>query len=121
MNETYEMIKLADIVLSPNNPRTVNLKSLSFIDLTESIRGLGVIEPVHVRRCPGKGVNVELLAGERRYRASLEAGRKDIRAINHGDITDAEAFEITFAENFGHEDLTTIEQGRAVGILLEKY
>jgi len=121
MNETYEMIILADIVLSKNNPRTVNQKSLSFIDLTESIRGLGVIEPVHVRRCPEKKGRYELLAGERRYRASLEAGRKDIKAINHGDITDAEAFEITFAENFGHEDLTTIEQGRAVGILLEKY
>jgi len=130
MNETYEMIKLADIVLSPNNPRTVNQKSESFIDLTESIRGLGGnVNPVHVRLFPpgvqliprGKKDHYELLAGERRYRAALKAGMTEIKAINHGDITDAEAFEITFAENFGHEDLTAVEQGRAAAILLEKY
>ena len=129
MNESYLSIELDRIVITKNNPRVINEKSEPFVKLLESVRAQGVIVPVHVRSFPpgvqlipkGPKDHYELLAGERRYRAAAAAGLKEIRAISHGDITDAEAFEITFAENFAREDLTPVEQGSAVAILLEKY
>jgi len=121
MNESYLSIKLDRIVLTKNNPRAINQKGEAFAKLVDSVAAQGVIVPVHVRFSPKKKDHYELLAGERRLLASRKAGLKEVRAISHGEITDAEAFEITFAENFAREDLTPIEQGRAVGILLEKY
>ncbi|MBN1807207.1 MAG: ParB/RepB/Spo0J family partition protein [Sedimentisphaerales bacterium] len=121
MKENYSLVPLGDIVLTKNNPRQINQKSEGFIKLTDSIRVQGVIVPIHIRNHPGKSGKFELLAGERRYLASLKADKTEIRAINHGDITDEEAFEITFAENFAREDLTPVEQGSAVGLLMEKY
>jgi ParB/RepB/Spo0J family partition protein len=103
------------------NPRQVDLKSQAFLGLVESVTALGVIVPVHVRTPSGLAGPYELLAGERRYWAATQAALKTIPAIDHGQISDEEAFEITFAENFAREDLTTLEQGRAVGLLLERY
>lgn len=129
MNESYLKIALDRVVLTKNNPRTVNTGSEGFKKLLESVKAMGVVVPVHVRIAPRVGPDdqvffpykYELLAGERRYRAAMKAGLTEIKAISHGDITDAEAFEITFAENFQREDLTPVEQGRAAAILLEKY
>lgn len=109
------------ITLAKNNPRTIDKKSSSFNELVESIAAQGVIVPVHVRSDPSHKNAYELLAGERRYWAARKAALKTIPAIDHGGISDEEAFEITFAENFQREDLTTLEHGRAVAVLLEKY
>ena len=116
-----EKLHLLSIEPSSDNPRTINEKSAAFIELTESIQVQGVIVPVHVRIHPNKKGMFELLAGERRHRASAKAGIPLIPAINHGNITDEAAFEITFTENYAREDLTPLEQGKAVVTLLEKY
>lgn len=112
---------ITDIVPSDNNPRIINEKDPGFIELAESIKARGVVVPIHVRIHPEQKGKYELLAGERRARAAFKADRLIIRAINHGDISDEEAFEITFIENFAREDLTPLEQGKAVMILLTKY
>jgi len=117
-----EYIDLKSIHITPgHNPRQIDLKTRTFQDLVESVKAQGVIVPVHVRITGGMAGPFELLAGERRYRAAQAAGLTTIPAINHGAIGDERAFEITFAENFAREDLTTLEQGRAVGFLLERY
>ena len=116
-----EKLHLLSIDLSGDNPRFINEKSETFIELTESIKAQGVIVPVHVRIHPNKKGMFELLAGERRHRASAKAGIPLIPAVNHGKITDEQAFEITFTENYAREDLTPLEQGKAVVTLLEKY
>jgi ParB family chromosome partitioning protein len=128
MKENLELISVKRIAISKNNPRRINEKSKGFEKLVDSVKAQGVIVPVHVRNIKsGKFLDKkeilfpELLAGERRLRAAKKAGLQEIRAINHGLITDEEAFEITFAENFARQDLTPIEEGSAVGILLEKY
>lgn len=118
---TLQMVAVSDLVPSPNNPRVTNEKSDAFHDLVKSIRANGVVVPVHVRRHPTKKGKLDLLAGERRRRAAIKAGITKIPAVNHGDIDDALAFEICFIENYAREDLTPLEQGRAVDMLLIKY
>ncbi len=109
------------IVASKDNPRTVNEKSATFAELTESVRAHGVIVPVHVRVHPTRKDKYELLAGERRLRACQAARVNEIRAVDHGLLSDSEAFEITFAENFCREDLSVLEEGKAAAVLLDKY
>ena len=116
-----EELQTTNVIATADNPRTINEKGQAFRELLESIKTQGVIVPVHVRLHPKKLGQYELLAGERRLIASIRAERTTIPAINHGSISDEEAFEITFAENFGREDLTPIEQSKAVVILLGKY
>jgi ParB/RepB/Spo0J family partition protein len=112
-------VKTEDIVIvKGRNPRVVNEKSAGFLELVESVAAQGVIVPVHVRAV---GETFELLAGERRVLAARAAGNETVPAVDHGEISDAEAFEITFAENFAREDLTPIEQGRAAKLMLERY
>jgi len=112
---------IEDIAVAGDNPRIIDEKSAGFCELAESIAAQGVIVPVHVRTDPAVKKPYELLAGERRLRAAKKAGLESIPAIDHGDIGDDEAFEITFAENFQRRDLTVLEHGKAVSILLKKY
>lgn len=114
-------LPVSDIVPSGNNPRIINEKDPGFIELAGSIKAQGVIVPIHVRRHPTQKDKYELLAGERRLLAAAKVERNTIAAIDHGDIGDDEAFNITFIENFAREDLTPLEQGKAVVILLTKY
>lgn len=114
-------LQVMDIIPSGDNPRTINEKSAAFVELTESIKSQGVIVPVHVRIHPKQKGRFELLAGERRLRATTKAGRGLIPAINHGKLNDEQAFEITFTENYARKDLTPLEQGKAVVTLMEKY
>jgi len=121
MKQQFRMIPVKAIEPSPDNPRTFDGKDPGFKALVESIDAQGVIVPIHVRTHPMKGGGFELLAGERRWRACLHLGRDEIPAIDHGTISDAEAFEITFTENFRRQDLKPLEAGKAVSILLGKH
>ena len=114
-------IPVDNILLTKNNPRTVDQKSKSFRQLVASVRSQGVIVPVHCRYHPSKKDRYELLAGERRLLASKAAALTMIPAISHGEISDEAAFEVTFTENFSREDLTPLEEGLAVAILLKKF
>ena len=119
--QNLQELELKNIIPSPDNPRIVNDKSEEFGELVESIRAMGVIVPVHVRDHPEQKGRFELLAGERRLQAAAKAGRDAIGAICHGQLSDEAAFEITFAENFSREDLTPLEQGKAVATLMDRY
>lgn len=122
-----KLVEVFAITANKKNPRTVNVKAESFNDLVDSIKARGVTVPVHVRPVPGGAGGpgeqgyYELLAGSRRVAAAQVAELGQIPAIDHGDISDAEAFEITFAENFARQDLTPIEQGKASVMLLAEY
>ena len=110
-----------DIVPTKDNPRTVNTKSDGFKELLESIKRTGVKVPVHVRPHPSQPGKYDLRAGERRHRAATEAGLEKIPAIIHDGMSDQEAFELTFIENFAREDLSVLEEARAVAILMDKH
>ncbi|MGL5899573.1 MAG: ParB/RepB/Spo0J family partition protein, partial [Lactobacillaceae bacterium] len=111
LNESSEgiiEIKLADIRPNPYQPRQI-FDDDRLKELADSIKESGVFQPIIVK----KGVNgYELIAGERRLRASKLAGKEKIPAIVR-DYTDEQVLEITVLENLQREDLTPIEEGQA--------
>lgn len=79
-----------------NHRKTFNDASLQ--ELAESIREVGVLQAIAVR--PHTGGGYEIIYGERRYRASLLAGAKTIKATIYNNITDDEAEDMSLSENF---------------------
>jgi len=86
----------------------VNPEQLS--ELAASIAANGVVQPVLVR--PLAGGRFQLIAGERRWRASQIAGKKTVPAILR-QVSDEQAMEITIVENLQRADLNAMEQARA--------
>jgi len=125
MPERLAEIAIADLIPTRFNPRTVKTDTDEHRELVESIKRVGVKVRVIARPHPGKtmaaGGKLELLAGARRTAAAKDAGLATIPAIIHDDISEQDAFEITFHENYGRKDLTPIEKGRAVYHLMTVY
>ena len=111
----YQEIELSDLTPNKRNPRK-NYKGQKYDELVDSIRKKGVIEPIIVRKLDGKGF--EIVVGERRYRASLEAGFDSIPAVVR-DLSDDEAFEFMTIENLQREDLTPLEEARGFKAYLD--
>lgn len=108
-----ETIQLADIVLPAKQPRRY-FDSEQIKQLADSIKKNGVLQPLLVRP---KGSEYELVAGERRYRASKEAGLVEVPVIVK-NLTDIEAVEIALLENLQREDLNPIEETEGILELL---
>ena len=89
-------------------------------ELTESIREHGLIEPLIVRRVAAGVDKFELIAGERRWRASQRAGLKDVLVVVK-DVSPKEAFELALVENVQRADLNPIEIAEAFDRLLKEY
>lgn len=87
-------------------------------ELVASIRIHGVVQPIVVR--PMEEGTYEIVAGERRLRAALQAGLSLIPAVVR-DADDGEALEIALVENILREDLSPIEEARAFITLIENY
>jgi ParB family chromosome partitioning protein len=108
------LIPIEDIEPNPRQPRQ-NLGDLS--ELTASIREKGVLEPILVRQ---NGARYQIIAGERRYRAALEAGLAEMPCIVR-DSTDAETMELALVENLQRKDLTAFEEAEGLKALAEMY
>lgn len=113
--ETFLSAALELIVTSPTNPRkTFNEAKLK--ELAESIKASGVHQPILLRQLPGsrvaetdKRVCYEIVAGERRFRASKIAGLAQIPAMVRS-LTDAQVLEIQLIENLQRDDLSELEE-----------
>jgi ParB family chromosome partitioning protein len=103
------------IAPNPRQPRT-SFDDETLQALSESIRERGVLQPVLVR--PVAGGTYELIAGERRWRASQLAGLAEIPALVR-ERDDAEALEVALIENMAREDLNPVEEARACAALVE--
>lgn len=114
VQETEEIteISLDGIRPNPYQPRkTFDNKSLK--ELSESIKENGVFQPIIIR----KSVNgYEIIAGERRFRASKLAKKKTIPAIIR-DFDEAQMMEVAVLENLQREDLTPLEEAQAYEML----
>lgn len=108
--QRFELIPLDAIRPNPKNPRT-SFEGPDFESLTASIKEKGVLQPVLVRSIDGNGT-YELVAGERRYRASREAGLDTIPAIVR-DMDDEAAFDAMTIENLQREDISELEEARS--------
>ena len=99
-----------------NHRKTFNDASLQ--ELAESIREVGVLQAIAVR--PRTEGGYEIIYGERRYRASLLAGAKTIKAAVYNNVTDDEAEDMSLSENLQREQVRPTEEARAFKRLLEK-
>ncbi|HET6442722.1 MAG TPA: ParB/RepB/Spo0J family partition protein, partial [Phycisphaerae bacterium] len=115
---TVHQLPPSAIAPTPDNPRTINEKSPEFLELVASVKAVGVNVPV---ACRPDGDGHILIYGERRLRAARLAGRETIPALVYDGLTPAQAFELTFAENYQREDLTPMEECKAVQLLSAKY
>jgi ParB family chromosome partitioning protein len=86
-------------------------------ELADSIRGQGVVQPIVVRPL---GDDYEIVAGERRWRASRMAGKEDIPALIR-DVPDSSALAISLIENIQREDLNPIEEANAIQRLVSEF
>jgi len=102
------MIRCDAIRPNPFQPRA-EISEASLDELTESIRRTGVIQPIIVRR---QGAAHELVAGERRWRASRRAGLTEVPAIVR-TASDEEMLEFALIENIFREDLNAIDRANA--------
>ena len=93
-------------------------KDASLQELAESIREVGVLQAIAVR--PRTAGGYEIIYGERRYRASLLAGAKTIKATIYNNITDDEAEDMSLSENLQREQVRPTEEAKAFKRLLEK-
>jgi ParB family transcriptional regulator, chromosome partitioning protein len=101
---------------NPNQPRRRRDEE-SLLALADSIREHGVLQPVIVR--PREPEGYELIAGERRWRASQMAGLHTIPALVDVAADDAVSLEIALIENIARADLTVIEEARTLASLLD--
>jgi len=114
------MVAVADCIPTPDNPRTIDRKAAPFLDLVASVKGAGVQVPVAVRPHPKREGKLDLRYGERRLLAAKAANVATIPALFYPDLCDQAAFDLTFAENFLREDLTILEEGKAVKTLMDR-
>lgn len=118
VNETPKdevvMLEIKDLMSNPYQPRKV-FDDDALKELSESIKEHGVFQPIIVRKSV-KGYNI--IAGERRVRASGLAGLTTIPAIIR-DFTDDEMMQIALLENLQRENLTSIEEAKAYKSIIE--
>ncbi len=112
-----EKIKLVDIVPNKDQPRK-KFNEAALAELADSISQHGVIQPLLVR--PLSGGTYQLIAGERRWRASRMAGLKEVPVVIK-ELTDEEASVISMIENLQREDLNAIEEAAGIKYLMTKY
>lgn len=116
-------IELALIVPSKTNPdRAYDPKNPEDVELMQSIKVHGVNQPVLIRPLKNipDGKKYEIVAGERRYSASIAAGRKTIPAVVR-ELTDIEALELQTIENDQRKDLDPLAKAAAFRRLWEAY
>lgn len=103
------------IEANPDQPRR-EIEGESLLALAESIRARGILQPVVVRSLAGG--RFELIAGERRLRASKLAGLERIPALVR-QAAESERLELALMENMAREDLNAVDEARACATLVE--
>lgn len=110
------MVKITLVEPNRKQPRK-NFDEDSLQELSDSIRQVGLIQPILVQ---DRKDHYEIIAGERRWRASKMAGLKEIPVIIR-DYTEQEIMEISLIENIQREDLNPIEEAQAYKRLLTEF
>ena len=114
--EEFKLIRISDIQKNPYQPRKEFSKE-KIQELAQSIKENGLIQPIIVRQSPVIGY--EILAGERRYRASIAAGLSEVPVIIK-KLSDQDMMIHSIIENLQREDLNPIEEAKAYQSLIDK-
>lgn len=114
-----ENIRISDIEPRRDQPRkTFERESLEV--LADSIAAYGVLQPIIVRKNPISEDTYEIIAGERRWRASKMAGLTEIPAVVF-DGDELKAAQVALIENIQREDLNAVEEAMGYGALIDKF
>ena len=111
-------IDIDNIQVNPNQPRT-NFDTSEIDNLTMSIKDLGIIQPITVRKIDSG--NYEIISGERRFRASKKAGLRSIPCYIKGVDNDTDILKMSLVENVQRVDLDPIEIGLTYERLINDY
>ncbi len=107
-------VDINDILPNRNQPRLI-LNEEDDLGLTDSVKEYGVLQPIIVRTI---GDKYEIIAGERRYRASVLAGKETVPVIVR-NMTDKESAEVALIENVQRKELTPIEEALSYKNILD--
>ena len=106
---------------NPRNPRRA-FSDAELNELAASIKQHGVIQPIVVRPVKGAHDRFEIIAGERRWRASQLAGLHEVPiAPVQADVSDSDALEIAIIENVQREDLNAMEEAQGYHALADEF
>ena len=114
-----ENIRISDIEPRHNQPRKTFEKEALEV-LADSIAAYGVLQPIIVRANPIAEGTYEIIAGERRWRASKMAGLTEIPAVIF-DGDELKAAQVALIENIQREDLNPVEEAMGYGALIERF
>ena len=120
-NTTEDMVAtntlpISEIIPNKEQPRKT-FDEAALDELAESIKQHGVLQPLLVRPLANGGY--QLVAGERRWRASRKAGLREVPVVVK-ELTDTETMEIAIIENLQREDLNPIEEAEGLQALIDK-
>ncbi|KIC27858.1 ParB/RepB/Spo0J family partition protein [Leisingera sp. ANG-M6] len=111
------LVPIENVIANPNQPRRQFLQE-DLDDLTASIKEKGVLQPLIVR--PRPGGKYEIVAGERRWRASQAAQLHEVPVLIR-DYSDLEMMEVAIIENIQRSDLNAMEEAQSYKQLMEKF
>lgn len=117
LNDSLQYFSLDMIQPGKYQPR-VDMSEESLDELAASIKAQGIVQPIVVR--PIGGGRYEIIAGERRWRASKIAGLTELPALIR-DVTDREAIAMALIENIQRENLNPMEEANALFRLREEF
>jgi ParB family chromosome partitioning protein len=109
--------KIEELHPNRSQPRT-HFDDASLNELSQSIKDIGVLEPILVRKRAQGGF--EIVAGERRWRAAQRAGLHEVPVFVR-ELTESKAFEAALVENLQREDLNPLESARAFKRLIDDH
>lgn len=115
-DERVQAVPLEEIRPNPYQPRR-NFDPVALDELADSIRATGVLQPVILRKSTVKGY--EIVAGERRVRASKLAEKETVPAIVR-ELDEEKMMQAAVLENLQREDLTSLEEAEAYAMLMKK-
>lgn len=111
-----QTVPISELKANPSQPRT-HFDPAQLDDLVASVKEKGVLTPLLVRPA---GDGYEIIAGERRWRASQRAGIHDLPVVVR-EVSDQEALELALVENVQRADLTPIEEAKGYRRLMDEF
>ena len=111
-------ININKIQVNPNQPRS-NFDSVELNSLSDSIKDLGIIQPITLRKINSS--KYEIISGERRYRAAKKAGLTSIPSYIRGIESESDVLKMSLVENVQRVDLDPIEIGLSYNRLINEY
>ena len=119
MPSGVQRVPIESLKPNPDQPRKIFTQE-QLDELTASIRDKGVLQPILVRTHPKEEGVWQIIAGERRWRASQAARLTEVPIVVH-EMDDVEVYEVAIIENVQRADLNPLEESDAYRMLMERF